>query len=79
MVDPLFDSRCPSRAFPPVRGRFAKGIGTFYGEDECDGRAIRVPYLWSHITAGAARWEQAFSTDGGATWETNWTMDFARM
>jgi hypothetical protein len=29
--------------------------------------------------ADAARWEQAFSDDGGATWETNWTMDFARV
>jgi hypothetical protein len=24
------------------------------------------------------RWEQAFSEDGGETWETNWVMDFAR-
>ncbi|TJV23098.1 MAG: DUF1579 domain-containing protein, partial [Mesorhizobium sp.] len=23
-------------------------------------------------------WEQAFSPDGGKTWETNWIMDFAR-
>ena len=23
-------------------------------------------------------WEQAFSADAGATWETNWTMEFRR-
>jgi hypothetical protein len=26
----------------------------------------------------APRWEQAFSPDGGETWELNWIMDFAR-
>jgi hypothetical protein len=24
------------------------------------------------------RWEQAFSGDGGETWETNWIMEFTR-
>jgi hypothetical protein len=28
--------------------------------------------------AGAGRWEQAFSADGGKTWETNWIMQFTR-
>jgi hypothetical protein len=26
----------------------------------------------------AARWEQAFSTDQGENWETNWVADFTR-
>ena len=26
----------------------------------------------------ACRWEQAYSVDGGRSWETNWTMGFAR-
>src|SRR6185437_12570994 len=26
-----------------------------------------------------AHWEQAFSGDGGKTWETNWTTEFERM
>ena len=26
----------------------------------------------------APRWQQAFSDDGGATWEVNWVMEFAR-
>ena len=37
-----------------------------------------VRFVWSKITANSAHWEQAFSADGGATWETNWHMDFAR-
>jgi hypothetical protein len=35
--------------------------------------------VWSRITREAARWEQAFSLDKGASWETNWIMDFTRM
>ena len=43
-----------------------------------DGRPITVRFIWSAITASSARWEQAFSADGGATWESNWVMEFAR-
>ncbi len=63
----------------PVVGSFRDGIGEFYGDDTDEGRAIRVRYRWSGITATSARWEQAFSTDGGRTWETNWTAQFRRV
>lgn len=63
---------------PPVRGRFEAGVGTFLGEDVLEGRPISVRFLWSDITAVTARWSQAFSADAGATWETNWVMDFTR-
>jgi hypothetical protein len=68
----------PGRLFPPVVGRFANGRGTFFGDDLHDGRAVRVRYQWKDITPTSARWEQAFSTDDGATWETNWVMSLAR-
>ena len=64
---------------PPVHGSFKDGVGTFLGEDVFDGRPIRVRFLWSGITATSARWEQAFSADNGATWETNWVMEFERV
>jgi hypothetical protein len=73
------DSRYPGRILPPVYGRFAKGAGTFYGDDECERRPVRVRYVWSRITGCSARWEQAFSADRGASWETNWVMDFTRV
>lgn len=73
------DSRVPGKLGAPVKGCFDKGVGVFYGDDSHAGRAIRVRYLWSRITGNSARWEQAFSTDKGASWETNWFMDFARV
>jgi len=63
---------------PPVVGSFAGDVGTFEGADVFEGRPIRVRFIWSGITTATPRWEQAFSTDGGKTWETNWVMDFAR-
>lgn len=59
---------------PPVVGRFEGGRGEFLGDDTFAGKPIRVRYIWSEITGKSARWEQAFSTDRGATWETNWHM-----
>jgi hypothetical protein len=35
-------------------------------------------FIWSRIGPTSARWEQAFSADGGASWEMNWIMDFTR-
>lgn len=63
---------------PPLTGRFSNGVGQFFGDDVFEGRRIRVRFLWSHVAQGGARWEQAFSADSGASWETNWIMEFTR-
>jgi hypothetical protein len=64
---------------PPVKGRFVNGVGTFYADDTLRGKPVRVRFIWSHITHDSAHWEQAFSGDGGKTWETNWVTDFKRV
>ncbi len=74
------DGRVPHhRLDPPVVGSFSHGVGAFYADDVFKDRPIRVRYLWSDITAKSCRWQQAFSTDGGRTWETNWIVDFKRV
>lgn len=72
------DGRSPGRLDVPVVGGFEDGIGTFYASDILDGVAIRVRFNWFTMDPENPRWEQAFSADDGATWETNWTMDFRR-
>lgn len=64
---------------PPVVGEFKDGRGEFYDHEIFNGKAIFVRYLWSNITATSCRWEQAFSEDGGKTWETNWIMENTRI
>jgi hypothetical protein len=63
----------------PMIGSFRDGVGEFYDQELFRGRAIYVRFLWTAPTGNAARWEQAFSDDGGKTWETNWIMDFTRV
>ena len=73
------DSRNPFGDLdPPVKGSFANGVGTFYADDTLRGKKVRVRFTWSDITPTSARWEQAFSPDGGKTWEVNWKMEFKR-
>jgi hypothetical protein len=62
----------------PVVGRFVDGVGTFLADDTFHGEPIVVRFTWSDITRTSSEWEQAFSSDGGTTWEPNWTMSFTK-
>lgn len=74
-----FDGRNPGDVDPPVKGRFIDGVGTFFSDDTLRGKPIKVRFTWSKITPTSAHWEQAFSPDGGKTWETNWYTDFKKV
>lgn len=73
------DSRnAPGTMQTLAKGAFSNGVGMFYAPDTFDGNPITVRILWKRVDHDHLRWEQAFSTDHGHTWETNWTMDFSR-
>ena len=56
----------------PAVGEFRNGRGEFYNEETLDGKAILVRFVISDITPTSCHFEQAFSGDGGKTWEVNW-------
>lgn len=60
------------RLTPPVIGEFRNGRGEFYGQEQINGRTVLVRFVISDVTPTSARFEQAFSADGGQTWEVNW-------
>jgi hypothetical protein len=57
---------------PPTIGEFKNGRGEFYSQETLNGRAILVRFVISDITPNSCRFEQAFSDDGGKSWEVNW-------
>jgi hypothetical protein len=71
------NSRDGNLAVPTI-GQFKNGRGEFYDQEDFDGRSIFVRFIFSDITPTSFRTEQAFSVDGGKTWETNWIGTFTR-
>jgi hypothetical protein len=65
--------------FPSNIGEFKDGRGEFYDQEEFNGRMILVRFSFWPISAEKAHSEQAFSGDGGKTWETNWLNDYTRI
>mgnify|MGYP003482885816 FL=1 len=70
------DGRNPTALDVPVRGSFTNNVGLFFADDVLNGEAIKVRFTWTAAPGAHPRWEQAFSRDAGASWETNWTMEF---
>jgi len=56
----------------PLSGAFEGEAGRFEGDDRLGERPIRVRFDIRRTGPASYRFEQAFSADGGATWEVNW-------
>ncbi len=63
----------------PMIGEFKNGRGEFFDQETLNGRAILVRFVISNITTNSCRFEQAFSDDGGKSWEVNWVATDTRM
>ena len=64
----------------PTVGEFKNGHGEFYDQEPySNGRAILVRFRIGPVSADSAESEQAFSDDGGKTWETNWINTYTRV
>jgi hypothetical protein len=66
------------RLCPPVHGGFRGDRGEFFGDDEDQGRPVKVRFVWERLGDDRARWTQAFALAGGP-WETNWVMEMNRI
>jgi len=62
----------------PNVGEFKNGRGEFYSQDQFNGRTVLVRQIYSDITQNSYHFEQAFSDDGGKTWEANWVASLTR-
>jgi hypothetical protein len=67
-----FANRNSGTLSPPAIGEFRNGRGEFFDQETLRGRAILVRFVISDITPNSCHFEQAFSDDGGKTWEVNW-------
>lgn len=63
----------------PTVGEFKNGRGEFYDQETLNGRAIFVRFVITPESADTIRFEQAYSDDGGKTWELNWIASDTRV
>lgn len=63
----------------PGVGEFKNGRCDFYDQETLGDRAILVRFSIWGVTADTAQSEQAFSDDGGKTWEVNWVTHYTRI
>ena len=60
-------------------GRERVAPGEFFGHSARRWPRQPLPRYKATSSASSCRWQQAFSPDGGVSWETNWVMDFQRV
>lgn len=63
---------------PPTIGGFEHGRGVFYDQETFNGRVILDRQTFFNITPKSYSFEQAFSNDGGKTWEPNLVANLTR-
>jgi hypothetical protein len=74
----LVDVQKGTLGLPPTVGGFVDGRIELFDYEDWKGRWIFVRYVWTSGGPNKAHFEQAFSTDGGKTWEANWILDLTR-
>jgi hypothetical protein len=62
----------------PVRGSFDDQTALFCTNDVFEGKSILMLFKWDATNPEKPVWSQAFSADGGTSWEWNWYMYFTR-
>ena len=78
MEHSLADSNAPKLDDFPVVGSFEGSVGKFFANDTFNGKEIVTLYQWDKTDPEHPVWSQAFSPDGGVTWEWNWYMTLTR-
>lgn len=63
----------------PSVGVFTNGRGEFYDQERIGDRTVQVRFVIYPTSPNSVHSEQAFSDDGGKTWETNWKTDYTRI
>ena len=63
----------------PGVGKYRDGRIDFYDCEMIGGRSVLVHFSMWKITDDTAQSEQAFSDDGGKTWEVNWINQYTRL
>ena len=67
-----FVNRADGTLGQPAIGEFKNGRGEIFDQELFNGRSILVRAVLKDITPNSYQIEQAFSDDGGKTWEVNW-------
>jgi hypothetical protein len=74
----LIDLDKGTLGLPATVGQFTGKRGELFDIEDWKGRSVLVRFTWLDQGPHAAHMEQAFSPDGGKTWEVNWICELTR-
>jgi len=62
-----------------VRGRFADGVGQFYGTETYRGTEYRLRFRWTMVAEDRAYWDQSYQDPETGRWQVNWILEYQRL
>lgn len=69
----------PSSVIPQVTGSFVDRASSFEGQEQFNGKPVRLRFIWKDIQENSFTWQQAYYDSLNQNWEINMISKYERI